>query len=481
MGRFKKHKFLVFIVFTVLLPDVVAQPPVYKIEKTGFSSPEYSEIAPVIFGNGILYCSDKRRTIIRKRTFENERLYNIYIARPADSLKWEKPEAVKGEGVPLVFYGPSAMAPDNSTIYFTSSVVGGRAARQKGLNNPLAIYSGTLNGNIITNIKEFEYNNQAYNVAHPSLSKDGKYLFFASDMPGGQGQSDLYYSENTGGKWSVPVNMGNKVNSPSKENYPYSHPSGRLYFSSDRPGGENYLGGMDIYFTSPVSGAWDDPIAMPAPVNSTADDYAFVADENLQTAYFTRFSGRNDDIFKVTSTIIRKVSCDTLQENNYCYEFTELNAVKFDTLPVPFRYTWNFGDGETAEGIHVEHCYKDPGDYVVRLDIFNLLTNEMEPNSKTYKLPVREIVQAYISAPDQCQAGQQIRLSADSTNLPGWNITQYYWNFGDETVLIGKEVDKTYLRQGTYSIQLIVTAAPDINGIVRETCVLKNINVLRSP
>ena len=74
-----------------------------------------------------------------------------------------------------------------------------------------------------------------------------------------------------------------------------------------------------------------------------------------------------------------------------------------------------------------------------------------------------------------------IRLSADSTNLPGWNIAQYYWNFGDETIAIGKNVDKIIRRPGIYNVQLIVSTKPEPGGMVRETCVSKNIIVRRKP
>ena len=92
-------------------------------------------------------------------------------------------------------------------------------------------------GNDLTSLSPFKYNSQEYEVAHPSVSRDGKYLFFASDIPGGQGGSDLYYCEFKNGEWSEPVNMGSEVNSPGVENYPYMHPSGKLYFTSNRSGG----------------------------------------------------------------------------------------------------------------------------------------------------------------------------------------------------------------------------------------------------
>jgi hypothetical protein len=79
-------------------------------------------------------------------------------------------------------------------------------------------------------------------------------------MPGGEGGSDLYYCEWVNGQWNTPVNLGPKVNSPGSENFPFIHPSGRLYFSSDRPGGR---GKMDVYYSVLKLGAWEDPIELP--------------------------------------------------------------------------------------------------------------------------------------------------------------------------------------------------------------------------
>jgi hypothetical protein len=295
-------------------------------------------------------------------------------------------------------------------------------------------------------------------------------------MPGGQGGSDIYYCEWSDGQWGSPVNLGPKVNSSASENFPFIHPSGRLYFSSNRPGGK---GGLDVYYTMQTNGNWDSPVIVPEPINSTSDDFAFVADEAMQTGYFASNRTRSDDIFKFSSTIIRKSSCDTLIENNYCYEFLEENAVKWDSIP--FRYEWKFGDGTNGVGSIVEHCYPGTGRYLIQLDVVNLVTKEVMYNEKTYSLEITNIEQPYISSPDQGATGERMRFSAEDTNLPGWNIDRYYWNFDDETIGIGKEVDKAYIRPGTYNVQLIVSTEPDPAGVVREACVCKNIIIAGQP
>jgi hypothetical protein len=254
------------------------------------------------------------------------------------------------------------------------------------------------------------------------------------------------------------------------------HPSGRLYFTSDRPGG---FGKLDVYYTSLSNGSWDDPVLLPEPINSSADDFAFVAEPDLQKGYFSSNRRREDDIYEFTSTIIRKAKCDTLAENNYCYRFFEENAIKYDTMP--FRYEWKFGDGNKGTGPVVEHCFDSPGTYTVQLDVVNLITKQVTYNEKSETVIVTEIEQPYISAPDRIGTNQNITLSADSTNLPGWKISRYYWNFGDETVAVGKEVPKSYRKPGTYNIQLIVFVEPEPGAIAREACVSKNIIVLPKP
>jgi hypothetical protein len=472
----KKNLYIVTLVL-MLSPSVVRaqQPSVYQVEKMPFSMGLFSEISPVMVSDGIVFCSDRRTSGIKdRRTFEGRRLYTIFKVQRKDTSGWEKPEEIKSERNFLFNNGPLCFSPDGKTVYFTSEVETGKVTKKKNFVNHSGIFIADLSGTELTNLRAFPYNSQQYEVGHPSVSNDGKLLFFASDMPGGQGGSDLYYCEWINGQWGAPKNLGPQVNSPASENYPFMHPAGRLYFSSNRPGGK---GRMDVYYTMLTLGSWDVPSLLPEPINSSSDDFAFVADETLQTGYFSSNRSRSDDIYKFASTIIRKSSCDTLVENNYCYEFLEENAVKWDTLP--FRYEWKFGDGGKGIGSIVEHCYPGPGQYLVQLDVVNLITKEVLYNEKTYNLLVTDVEQPYISCPDQGAAGLRMRFSADSTNLPGWNIDRYYWNFGDETIAIGKEVDKTYLKSGTYNIQLIVSTVPEPGGVVREACVCKNIVIIR--
>jgi hypothetical protein len=474
-------KRIIYILFLVLsIPYLSAQvisqqPSVYSVKRMSFNIAGFNNISPVIVKDGIIFCSDRRFSGIEDRTgFDGRRLYNIYLAEKKDTSGFKKPRVLKSDRSNKFNNGPLCLAPDGKTVYFTSEVETGKIAENRNFKNHSGIFIADLSGNDLLSIRPFKFNDPKYDMGQPSISKDGKHLFFASDMPGGQGGSDLYSCELVNGEWSEPVNLGPKVNSPASENYPYMHPSGKLYFTSNRPGG---IGNLDVYFTSLINGTWEEPYLLPEPINSRADDFAFVAEDNLQKGYFSSNRGNEDDIYQFVSNIIRKASCNTLEENNYCYRFFEENAVKYDTMP--FRYEWKFGDGNKATGPMVEHCFDGPGTYMVQLDVVNLITKEVTYNEKSERVVVTDIEQPYISAPDSVGTNQKIMFSADKTNLPGWNITQYYWNFGDETIGVGKNIEKSYIKPGTYNIQLILSAAPEPGGNAREACISKNIVVFR--
>ena len=473
----KKILYIITIVLVTALQTRAQQPSVYEVKRMSFNIDGFNNISPVIVKSGIIFCSDRRFSAFRDRTsYDGRRLYNIYLAVKKDTSGFSKPIELTSERSNKFNSGPLCLAPDGKTIYFTSEVETGKMAENKKFRNHSGIFIAELKGLELVSVRPFKYNDPQFDVGQPSISKDGKYIFFASDMPGGHGGSDLYYCESINGEWSAPVNLGSKVNSSASENYPFMHPSGRLYFTSDRHGG---FGKLDVYYTSLNNGSWEDPVLLPEPINSTSDDFAFVAEPDLQNGYFASNRRNDDDIYKFTSTIIRKASCDTLEENNYCYRFFEENAVKQDT--VPFRYEWKFGDGNHAIGPLVEHCFNGPGTYTVQLDVVNLVTKEVTYNEKSETVVVTEIEQPYISAPDRIATDQKITLSADSTNLPGWKISRYYWNFGDETIAVGKEVPKSYLKPGTYNIQLIISAEPDPGGKAKEACISKNIIVFPKP
>lgn len=163
-------------------------------------------------------------------------------------------------------------------------------------NGKLGIYFSTLSG-AEDDIKPFKYN-EDYNTAHPTFSKNGNRIIFASDRPGGYGQMDLWYSDFTNGNWSEPKNMGAVVNTPFSEVFP-TYYKGRLYFSSDRT--DIGYGALDVYYAAENEG-YNKVTNLRAPINSAYDDFS-LSFLNTIEGYFTSnrktgFGG--DDIYAFT-------------------------------------------------------------------------------------------------------------------------------------------------------------------------------------
>lgn len=142
----------------------------------------------------------------------------------------------------------------------------------------------------------FPYNNPDYSIGLPAFHPDGKVIFFTSDMPGGLGGKDIYYSLRTDSGWASPVNAGPLVNTAGDDMFPYVSREGVLYFSSDRwPG----LGGLDIFKVKldEQYKAVAAPENLGAPFNSSRNDFSILWKNNGTGGYFSSDRRGNDDIY----------------------------------------------------------------------------------------------------------------------------------------------------------------------------------------
>ena len=144
--------------------------------------------------------------------------------------------------------------------------------------------------------EEFAFNNRDYSVGHPAISVNGDTLIFSSDKPGGVGATDLYMSIRKDGVWGDPVNLGEKINTKGKDEFPFLTTDGYLIFASD---GRSGVGGLDLYYTK-LNGS--EVVHFDSPVNSESDDFSAVFPAEEEYAYMTsnRQGKGNDDIYKLT-------------------------------------------------------------------------------------------------------------------------------------------------------------------------------------
>ena len=147
----------------------------------------------------------------------------------------------------------------------------------------IKIYKAELVDGNWTNVKALPFSSNKYSTEHPTLSKDGKTLYFASDMHGGMGGFDIYkVAVNEDGTYGEPENLGSKINTKHREQFPYISKINVLYFSSNDHQG---YGGLDVFRSNMVNGSFDKPVNLGSSINSSLDDFAYVINEKENKGY----------------------------------------------------------------------------------------------------------------------------------------------------------------------------------------------------
>ena len=190
---------------------------------------------------------------------------------------------------------------DGNTMYFTRNNYVNRKIGTNVENTILLkILRATKDSNgHWGNVVEVPFNSDNYNVAHPALSPDEKFLYFASDMDGTLGESDIFRVEILGdNQYGTPENLGDIINTSGRESFPFVSKNNILYYSSDGIPG---LGGLDIFAVKFYeNGTVSKPINIGMPGNSADDDFCFVMDSETKVGFLSsnRPGGKGrDDIY----------------------------------------------------------------------------------------------------------------------------------------------------------------------------------------
>jgi hypothetical protein len=473
----RKHIYIsvLFVSILFLSIETFAQSQ-FSVEKMQFCHPDYDESSPAYYQGGLVFCANRKNDfLVSYSDSAGNKLYDLYFSKPiTDSKKWESIEPLSNGLNSLVNEGPSCFYNESNNVAFTRNIfTSTKFGNYTKAGNFLGIYFADINNNNWTNIQPFEFNSTQYNVMHPTLSTDGKTLYFASDMPGGFGGFDIYVSDFKNGHWTQPSNLGANINTDQNEAFPFIHKSGRLFFSSK---GWNSKGGFDIFYSQILDSKWISPQSMKEQFNTTADDFGLIADESLQSGYFTSNRGKTDDIWGFKSTINEFIDCKPQQKNNFCYIFYE-NGTSEGDISGTMRYEWDLGDGTKIRALQAEHCFATVGKYLVQLNVIDSLTGELLVNQAQYEFEVAEIEQPFITIPDVAFEGETINIDAKKTNLKNFKIAKFYWDFDDGLKGIGETVSHTYYVEGLYDIKLQLESTVNRIGVTKKYCVYKSIAV----
>ena len=272
-------------------------PKLVEIKNMAINS-KYSDFSPMFHNESeVVFASahDSSFLTTRRYRWNNQPFLDLYVAK-ADNEEGDLTTSRKfSKQINTKYHEASvAFSPDQKTIYFTRNNYGKKLKRGKNGINHLKIYQSKLIDGEWTKAVEVSFNSENFSTGHPSVSPDGKKLYFVSDRPGGYGGTDVYMVDILGGgKFSEPKNLGRTINTSSKEMFPYITENA-LYFSSDRNMG---VGGLDIYKADYVDDLFSVGINLGEPINSNRDDFSYIIDEKGEKGYFAsnRKGGKGDD------------------------------------------------------------------------------------------------------------------------------------------------------------------------------------------
>ena len=286
----------------------------YTLKNSGINS-KASDFAPAFNGSQLVFSTARDSGITSKNIhlWTGKSFLNLYTAAIVDNKELNDATPLSKKLNKKTHESSTAFTKDGKTMYFTrnNSENGSFSRDDEGVSR-LKIYKATLIDNQWDNITELPFNSDSYSVAHPTLSPDESKLYFASDMSGTIGASDIFMvTINPDGSYGAPVNLGAKINTEARETFPFITASNKLYFASDGHPGH---GGLDIFaldLETVENGVIQN---VGAPVNSEEDDFTFIINESNSKGYFAsnRKEGvGSDDIYSFTENIPLNFSCIT--------------------------------------------------------------------------------------------------------------------------------------------------------------------------
>ena len=284
------------------LNDIEINSGKFTVHTTNINT-EFSEFGPAFYKENIVFSSSRKEGAVNTKVNPWTKQYfrDLYLAEKNQNYELNNVENFSLELNSKYNESTPVFTKDGNTVYFTrNNFLNGKKGKADDKSTLIKIYKAELINGKWTNILELPFCSDNYSTAHPALPQDGKELYFVSDMPGGLGNSDIYkVTILPNGSYGKPINLGQEINTPEKESFPFIDYQGNLYFASN---GYPGLGGLDIYFAKKNGFSFEKPINMGKPINSPLDDFSLIIDRNYKGYFSSNRIGTKgfDDIYFFT-------------------------------------------------------------------------------------------------------------------------------------------------------------------------------------
>jgi len=380
----------------------------FEIENSSINS-SFTDFGAAFYGRFVIFSSSRDTLLFKKslHQWNDEPFLDLFRAE-YNPTNGELSEIKKFSAKLNTKFHESTpiFSKDGKTVYFTRNNYDGRRyGNDKKGTNRLKIYRSYKNpSGGWTTPQNLPFNSDQYSTAHPALSIDEKTLYFSSDMPGGEGQSDIYeIAINADGSFGEPKNLGNRINTEGKETFPFVSASNDLYFASD---GHIGLGGLDVYVTrlNPKTDEEKLVVNIGKPINGPDDDFAFIVDEESKRGYFSsnREGGRGkDDIYSFLQLEDLRSFCEITIAGIVKDKDTEelLPGTKVSIYDSSNNLLESFVVGEDGTYSHVVKCASQ---YFVRAEkeAYTSIEKLVETPGKTETLDVPLTLEKLIKSAD---------------------------------------------------------------------------------
>lgn len=274
----------------------------FKVKNTRFLNSKRSEFGAVKVDDMVYFTSDRKPDNILNKNYRwtHRPFLNVFkVEVDTAYIPQGQIEALSTNVNSNLHEGNFCFTADGKTMYISrSNKEKGRKKFDSLRKNPIHLYKSVKTDSLWSKPEKLPFNNINYTVEHPALSPDGKKLFFASNMAGGYGGFDLYYvTVNDDGTYGKPVNLGETVNTPNREQFPFISKEGNLFFSSN---GHLGLGMMDVFVAKANNDEFEAPINLGAPINSSYDDFSFNYYSVNKGFFASNRNKKSDEIYNFT-------------------------------------------------------------------------------------------------------------------------------------------------------------------------------------
>lgn len=276
----------------------------FEIRPTAFNSTEL-DFSPSYYGDKLLFVSNRSESTGARNNqdlWTDAKYTDLFMVDPSNGNKVSK----VSRKINTSYHEGSAVYSSNENLmYFTrNNVISGNTKDDENMNIRLQLMESTLIEGKWSKPKKLNFNNDNYSCAHPAISKDNKFMIFASDQAGGYGGMDLYIVEKKDDSWGVPVNLGSEINTIGNEVFPFIDSTNTVYFSSNfHPG----YGGLDIFSFTLKDRKASSPQNVGLPLNSSRDDFGLISKTNLKEGYLSSNRSGEDDIYSFKNLGTKKL------------------------------------------------------------------------------------------------------------------------------------------------------------------------------